>query len=120
MFAKFSSTLPSEWASPNVEINVVDAVPFTADSVLDNADEVRDNIALISRGRDTSFVDKAKRAAEAGAVGVIIVDTDELQGTSDNENGYNPEIPVLVIKPSDVARMRELGSALIRATGTSL
>jgi hypothetical protein len=50
------------------------ADPFLADSPLVNADRVRGRIVVIGRGV-TQFTDKAKAAAEAGAIGVIFVNT---------------------------------------------
>ena len=60
---------------PSAEICVVDAVPFAADGEIQNGDAIKDNIMLCKRG-GTTFVEKVKRAAEAGAVGVIIVNTE--------------------------------------------
>ena len=118
IYAEFSSALPSEWTLPATEVDIVTAVPLTADSALENASDVKGNIALILRGGAT-FVEQTKRASEAGAVGVIIVNTsDELMVIWDND--YASNIPVLMIKSGDVAKLREQGSALIRSYATSV
>ena len=87
-YANFSKKLPSDWVwplssclwkctrTPSAEICVVDAVPFAADGEIQNGDAIKDNIMLCKRG-GTTFVEKVKRAAEAGAVGVIIVNTED-------------------------------------------
>ena len=55
------------------------------------------------------------KAAEAGAVGVIIVNTqDDLEQMTDSGSS---SIPVLIIKSSDAVRLREHGGALIRDAG---
>lgn len=118
MYAKFSSALPLEWTSSTAEIDVIDAVPFMADSVLENGSELQGKIALVSRGAGVTFSDKAKRASEAGAIGVIIVNTEDVLMKVNGEAGYKSSIPVLMIKPSDAARLREHGGALLRDRGT--
>ena len=125
VYAEFSPALPKGWAS--AEMVVIEAMPFMADSKLENAGELNGNIALVSRDTEelellrstVSFCEKAKRASEAGAVGVIIVNTtDNLpHSMADDGSGYKSNIPVLMIKPSDVVRLREHGSALILDKG---
>ena len=125
MYANFSSELPSDWVSSrSAEINVVDAVPFKADGALKNASELKGNIALISSG-GTTFTKKVKRASEAGAIGVMVVNTarngkdgNELVEMTAADDGYKSDIPVIMIKASDAVRLRESGCALIRDTGT--
>ena len=116
-YAEFSSALSSEWTSSEAEMAVVDTVPFVAGKPLENASEVNGNIAVVSRGGDITFVDKAKRAAEAGAVGVIIINTEDAllaMPALDDDAGYKSKVPVLMIKSSDAARLREHhGSALV-------
>ena len=112
--AEFSGALPSESASSTAEIIAVEAVPFMADSALENASEIKGNLALVSRGK-VSFQEKATRASEAGAVGIIVVNTgDELMVMEEDDEGFKSNIPVLMIKSSDAMRLREHGSALIR------
>ena len=52
------------------------AVPAIADSVLRNAANLKGAIAVVERGVN-AFVEKALRVQEAGAVGVIIINTDD-------------------------------------------
>ena len=64
---------------------------------------------------------QAKRAAEAGAAGVIIVNTtDERLRVTNNKSGYLSDIPVLVIRKRDAKRLRKQGrrgiSVLIQST----
>ena len=114
IYANFSSALPLDWVSSKAEINVVHVVPFMADSVLENSNELNGNIALMSRDTEklkrsrgmVPYWEKVRRASEAGATGVIIVNTaDELEDMGDNGSGYKSEIPVLMIKSSDAARL---------------
>ena len=126
IYASFSSTLPSNWISSNAAIKVVGAVPFMADSVLKNAGELKGNIALVSRDTEQvkrargmiSFSEKVTRTAEAGAVGVIFVDTKDHLQRIEGDQGYKCKIPVLMINSSDSSLLRERGSALIRDQGT--
>ena len=98
-----------------------------ADSVLKNAGELKGNIALVSRDTEQverargmiSFSEKVTRAAEAGAVGVIFVDTKDHLQRIEGDQGYKCKIPVLMINSSDSSLLRERGSALIRDQGTS-
>jgi hypothetical protein len=61
---------------------LVFTVPSAAEATIENADEVAGNVAVISRGRGElvsqpcSFPDKVRRAIQAGAVGVVITNTD--------------------------------------------
>ena len=116
-YAGFSCALPSELASSTAEIIAVEAVPFMADSALENVGEIKGNLALVSRGT-VPFWEQAKRASEAGAVGVIVVNTnDELMVMGGGDEGSKSNIPVLMIKSSDAVRLREHGNALIRGEG---
>ena len=138
MYAAFSPSLPSDWVAwkgingewNGMEVDVVDAVPSMAESILENASEIKGNIALVSRGSShtglrVTFVEKVKRASEAGAIGVMVVNTAR-NGKDGNElfemiaadDGYKSDIPVIMIKASDAVRLRESGCALIRDTGT--
>jgi len=114
MYAEFSAAAPPEWASSAAGIDVVEAVPFMADADLENANELKGNIALVSRGGGGSFVDKVKRVAEAGATGVIVINIDEYPFEIPGEDNYKSDIPVLLIKSGDGACLREQGSTLIR------
>jgi hypothetical protein len=50
------------------------ANPFLADSALINKDRIRGRIAIIGRGIN-QFTEKAKIAADAGAIGIVFVNT---------------------------------------------
>ena len=113
---------------------VVEAVPLMADAALENASEVAGHLALVSRDSDefqrrtgcsVAYLDKVRRAVEAGAVGVVVVNTprdgkdgDDLsQMGDDTATGYRPNVPVFMIKGSDAARLRKRGGAVIRDKG---
>ena len=71
--------------------------PFLADTELRNKELIRGKIAVIGRG-NTQFIHKAQVAVEAGAIGVIFVNTkkrlfDAIH--SGNEMGIN--IPVVTV-----------------------
>ena len=71
--------------------------PFLADTELRNKELIRGKIAVIGRG-NTQFIHKAQVAVEAGAIGVIFVNTkkrlfDAIH--SGNEVGIN--IPVVTV-----------------------
>ena len=110
MFATFSSALPSEWNSSAAEINMIDDDGDSA--------KLKGNMVLVSQGAAT-FDEEAKRASEAGAVGVIVINTDDSLFRMPGVAGYKSKIPVLMIKSSDAVRLRENGGALIRDKGKS-
>ena len=128
MYANFSSALPSEWTSSKHELDVVDADNFlkranVSPSVLDNKNELQGNIALISLRRETAAVEKVKHVSQAGAVGVILINTDALRPglfKISAHGDYKSEIPVLMIKASDATRLRKHGRALIQSKQHSL
>ena len=122
-YAMFSSVLPSEWTLPTAEIGVTDAVLSETEAGLKIESAVDGKIALIPRQAGiTNWAKVVKHASAAGAVGVIFVnDTKEFIGmpTGDTEEyGYMSKIPVLMVKSSDVTKLREQGSGLIRDKGT--
>jgi len=96
--------------------------PYCADTELNNSDELKGKIALSLRGaeegRTCSFVDKAKRVAEAGAVGLIIINSeDTLVSPGDSaREGSDIEIPVVGIRNSDAAQLPDglMGSLLFQ------
>jgi len=99
-----------------------------ADSALENATELRGNIALVSRDTDeikrlrsmVPFWENAKRASEAGAAGIIIVNTaddlNEPYGIDLMDKGA--DIPVILITSSDAVRLQEQGGVIIQEKGT--
>jgi len=135
-YAGFSSALPLDWVSPQAEVDVVKAVPLKADSELENASELKGNIALVSGfdrkfnpleiGKVTDNVDKVKRVAEAGAVGVIFERNDMTAGMvlgtrngrdSPDNTAYKSDIPVLMIGRLESLILRDFGTALIQPVG---
>ena len=117
MYAAFSSAVLT---SSNAEAKVVvDAVPFEANATLKNEAAIKDNIMLCVRSKGTSFVEKAKRAAQSGAVAVIVVNTDDSlvkMSALGDDTGYTSNIPVLMINSVDATRLHEHGAALIRGS----
>ena len=85
-----------------------EAGPATTDgcSSLTNADAINGNIALIDRGT-CPFVDKARNAQAAGAVGVIIADN-RPSCAPPGMSGTAPEvrIPVISVNQNDGATLR--------------
>ena len=114
MYADHSSALPLDWASSNAEIKVVDVVFSTDGSVMENADELKGNIALMSKKSSEVL----EQAVEAGAVAVFIVHTRLTVWKMSTAPDYKSEIPVITIKSSDATRLRKQGRALIRDKGT--
>ena len=115
MYADHSSALPLDWASSNAEIKVVDVVFSTDGSVIENADELKGNIALMSD--KNAHGNGRTMAREAGAVACFVVDT-YLYARRADDPDYKSKIPVITIKSSDATRLREQGRALIRDKGT--
>ena len=113
MYANYSPPVPPAWTSSTSKLVVVDAVPFMADSVLENASKLKGNIAIVSQGADATVVEMATRASEAGAVGIIVVNTDNALCRMIDPD-HKSEIPVIMIKSSDAKRLREQGGACIR------
>ena len=111
----------------------VHVVPFMADvAQFENASELNGNIAIVPRGdrREKNrgdLLDQAKRAAEAGAVGLIVVNqgdnlvedwSDAFEDEDTAVRHQKFDVPVLMIASSDAARLLEHGSARIRDKGT--
>ncbi|WP_110886331.1 M28 family peptidase [Deinococcus yavapaiensis] len=76
------------------------------------AANVRGKIAVISRGQNVPFAQKARNALDAGAVGVIIVNNTmgELRGTL----GGTLDLPVLGVSQADGALLRSGDSVTLR------
>jgi len=81
--------------------------PTLACETIANADEVAGNIAMIDRGL-CFFEEKAKNAEAAGAIAVIICNYEDglvsMGGVGDVDD---PDIPVIMLKSSDCARIRQ-------------
>lgn len=103
IYTSFSSAFPLVWVSSKAKINVVDApyaVPFITGSVIEC-------IALAVIVGTDAVVEYTKRASEAGAVGGLVVNTDDdLFEMDGDDDGFKSEIPVLMIKSTDAARFR--------------
>jgi hypothetical protein len=96
------------------DMPLVRAYPPLADSPITNADEMRGAIAIIARGK-VPFVEKARRAQAADAVGVIFInEADEPYVALGLEGDSDVVIPVVCITRSDgaaiCARMPCVGS----------
>ncbi len=88
-------------------VPVVDSVRSNlACSSISNIADIRGNIALITRGTCT-FKEKTLRAAQAGAIGVIIANNQDQTLTMGGDNTPpTPNIPAVLIKSSDAARIQ--------------
>ena len=100
----------AHFGAQNVDSGPVEAVwtdPILADSPLMNSEAIAGKFALAKRGT-TPYDIKARRAQQAGAVGLIIVNDDdnlfELEGNAPTED---LTLPVVLIKASDGARLLE-------------
>jgi hypothetical protein len=97
---------------------LVAAQPPLADTELSNAAEVGGAVALVERGA-VSFVEKARRAQAAGAVGLVIVNSEDAEyvplGMPGDEDVYIPVVCVTRTDGQAVAeRLRsEHGSAAL-------
>lgn len=95
----------------DVDGELVRAQPFQADSPLCNKEMIEGKIALVLRGSQAgvacSFVDKARRVADAGAVGLIVVNNeDTLVSPGDSaREGTDIDFPVIGVKLSDAERL---------------
>jgi len=91
----------------DVSAEIWRADPIHADMAIRNPDKLKGRIALVSRGSSSgnpcSFVEKAVRVGEAGAVGMIVINTqDSLISPGDSARaGTDLEMPVVGVKLSD-------------------
>jgi len=102
-----------------VEGKVVRVNPLCADGEVRNKEEVRGSIAMVLRGSSSdvpcSFVDKARRVGEAGAIGMIVVnDEDSLISPGDSRReGGDVAFPVVGIKLMDAEKMEDKSTVRI-------
>ena len=77
----------------------ISTIPELADGELTNAESMVGAVAIIKRG-GCSFVEKARRAMAAGAIAVVIVNTDDglIEPGVDGSNDIN--IPVMLVAAS--------------------
>lgn len=73
---------------------------FGGQETILNADQLRGNVALIKRGI-VPFTVKARRAAAAGAIGVIFINSDDTTFLAEGDNGPGVRIPCVLITKSD-------------------
>ena len=88
------------------DVPIIRAAPELADHALSNSDNLQGAIAIVKRGA-CSFVEKALRVTEAGAVGMIVVNSEDTMiapGDSEQEGG-GVLIPVVGIRSSDLATL---------------
>ena len=88
------------------DVPIIRAAPELADRALSNSDNLQGAIAIVKRGA-CSFVEKALRVTEAGAVGMIVVNSEDTMiapGDSAQEGG-GVLIPVVGIRSSDLATL---------------
>jgi extracellular elastinolytic metalloproteinase len=104
--ASFGPLITSKKITGRV-VAVVDSVRSNlACSSISNIADVRGNIALITRGTCT-FKEKTLRAAQAGAIGVIIANNqDQILTMGGDNTPPTPTIPAVLIKSSDAARIQ--------------
>ena len=86
------------------------AVPLVADTPLANAAALIGGIAVMQRGV-VSFVEKARRAQEAGCVGIVFVNTgEELFTLGGDEGDDDVKLPLVCVRAS-------VGAQLLTALG---
>lgn len=76
-------------------------------SYLENAAMIRGAIAVVLRG-NCGFIDKAMAADAAGAVGVVVLNTQgsrELVTMSGDESGRSPDIPAVLVGGDDAMKL---------------
>ena len=90
---------------------VVATDPLHANAELTNGEALVDSVALAHRGGKSKFAEKARRVAAAGAIALVVVNTEEKLITPTNVD--KSTIPVLLVSNSD-------GETLKSATAVSL
>jgi hypothetical protein len=107
---------PTGGASDTVHVHLttqlVLANPVHGESALTNAATMKDNIALVNRGKVT-FVEKAKKAQEAGAKAVVVCQTDKMWPyvMTDKTNqaaAVGLSVPVLCVSLADAQELLSL------------
>ena len=108
--AKAASFGPAATFSGTV-IDLIDASGTThagcdADQVFQNLNAIAGNIALIDRGACT-FVEKIQNAEDAGAIAVIMCNTDPVNTIAMGGSAPYPNIPSLMISGNDCQTIRQ-------------
>ena len=94
-------------------LDVVLCEPEKADADLLNAVQLRGKVAVARRG-GCSFVEKTKRAIAAGALALVIVNTeDRLFTPSAGDGQYASEIPVIMIRAKDEEALLSSGNSAL-------
>jgi len=111
-FARAHPTGGSESVHVHLTSQLTLATPIHGETALANADKVRDNISLMNRGKVT-FVEKAKRAQDAGAKTVVVCQTDKIWPyvMTDKTNqaaAVGLTVPVLCVSLSDAQELLSL------------
>ncbi len=105
--ASFGPLLRSELSGRVVAVISDDFDSTTGCSVFFNGNQVNGNIALINRG-ECAFEEKVKNAEEAGAIGVIIANTeDNIISMGGTDTIPDPSIPSVSISSSSGAIIRD-------------
>ena len=137
MYAEFSSHLPEHWEGGEGELTKQkQACVWAIEDAAKNKTVIKGNkfkgkIVMCDRSTSISFEEQAKEAARAGAVGLIIVNTednllemksscasvrapipaaDSSSAANTSLDGRKSRIPVVLIKSSDGKRLSKLGS----------
>jgi MYXO-CTERM domain-containing protein len=102
--AEGSFSFPLATSGP-ITGKLVPTVPAIACDDLQNAADLAGNIAYIERG-DCYFVDKVQRAADAGALAVVVVDNVEQdEPFSMGGDGSQKPIPAVLVRNADGATL---------------
>jgi hypothetical protein len=107
----FGPAAPLEYSG-----TIVATDPARAEAPLANAADLRGKLALTARG-ECVFTEKADRAAEAGAVALIVVNNepgDVPCGPGDPDNKYKGSVPVLGVSASVGERLVAAAECCLR------
>lgn len=96
---EFEQASFGERAAALVNAKVIKCEPFSCSIALSNGDQISGNIAFCVRG-DCGFVDKARACQVAGAVAMIVVNTEDSLGKLVGQ-GDDIGIPCVCIKSTD-------------------
>jgi len=91
-------------------LTVVLCEPEMANVDLQNADQLKGKIAVVKRGGNT-YVQKAKRIIASGALGLIIVNTEDKLDKPGGSDDFFAEIPVVMIRSTDVDALFSFGTS---------
>ena len=123
-FAEFSAPVPLAWSSsPEMMVFDADANPDSqkargksSDAIHHGNIDIRDKIYLCCARTRNDAISIEQRATAAGAKAAIIVyEQEELFYDLKSAQPFKSTIPVLMIKLSDAAKLREYGRAQIKS-----